>query len=232
MTERNIEELRASLAAFSPTGDEAVDVAALYHLLDPIEDRPEIIRQVLPELFDIFERHPDAELGSPGPIVHAIEDCPPREFVPELVMSLLRRPTPATLDMAQRCENSDLDGSLAEPLAKVAADAHREARLREELEPSLRWWEEFAASLATVEQHYYDFMNDLDSRRRLGERITTRLAGELRSEFAVRLREADEVYLQNTTPCPQGLNGWERYDPDRQWHYARKPIAAGPDFEA
>ena len=55
----------------------------------------------------VFERHPDADLGSPGPLVHCIETVPMESFIPDLAESLNRAPSLMTLWMADRCLRSN-----------------------------------------------------------------------------------------------------------------------------
>jgi hypothetical protein len=44
-------------------------------------------------MFNVMERPPDADLGSPGPLVHTLERW--RGYEPELVNSVRRRMLPA-----------------------------------------------------------------------------------------------------------------------------------------
>jgi len=60
---------------------------------------------VVPELFAVMERFPDAELGTPGPLVHTLESL---DYTRELVASIRRRPTPHGVWMVNRILNSDL----------------------------------------------------------------------------------------------------------------------------
>ena len=100
-------EAATQVRAFSPTGDEPADVGALCDLLDHLGDAkhyPGVRR----ELISIFERHPEADLGSPGPVVHALEGSPIDEHVEVLAASLQRRATTMTVWMAERCFRSNL----------------------------------------------------------------------------------------------------------------------------
>jgi hypothetical protein len=61
--------------------------------------------RVIPELFGVMERFPDAELGTPGPLVHTLECL---DYVRELVASIRRRPSPHAVWMVNRILNTDL----------------------------------------------------------------------------------------------------------------------------
>jgi len=92
---------------FSPTGDETADLQALRELLDQLGElqRDPNVRR---ELIAIFETHPNADLGSPGPIVHSLEKAPIDEHINLLAESLKRRATTMTIWMAERCFRSEL----------------------------------------------------------------------------------------------------------------------------
>ncbi len=55
-------------------------------------------------LFDVMERMPDADLGSPGPIVHTLEQMR-GDYENELVESIKRKPTPLSVWMVNRILN-------------------------------------------------------------------------------------------------------------------------------
>ena len=96
--------LISALEAFTPA--EASDsVARLYEILDGFDDLPSR-EAVLPAMFGILERYPDADLGSPGPLVHAIESVPNYESA--LAASLSRRPTFLSVWMIGRILNSSI----------------------------------------------------------------------------------------------------------------------------
>lgn len=100
-----LQDTIAALDAYVPTGDEHEDVARL----DALTDERETLEQVqaaTPALFRIFERHPHALLGSPGPVVHCIERTGPETFLPMLLQSFTAHPTRMTLWMLERCLRS------------------------------------------------------------------------------------------------------------------------------
>ncbi|MEL6106213.1 MAG: hypothetical protein AAFU85_09255 [Planctomycetota bacterium] len=102
----NLSSVHQSLRSFEPTGDESNDVGRLYDITDRIE-ADGLAAQCVADLLAVFERNPDADLGSPGPIVHCIETVPMAESIPLLAQSLERVPTIMTLWMAERCLRSD-----------------------------------------------------------------------------------------------------------------------------
>ena len=62
--------------------------------------------KAIPELFDVMERLPEAELGSPGPLVHTLERL--YAYEPELVRSVRRRPSLLSVWMVNRILNTAL----------------------------------------------------------------------------------------------------------------------------
>ena len=102
---RSVDELLSELQAFAPTGDEADNVHRLNELLAGFADLPGCER-VAPALLALLERHPQAEFGTPGPLVHALESQP--GYPALLAASLERQPTELTAWMANRRLNSKL----------------------------------------------------------------------------------------------------------------------------
>jgi hypothetical protein len=62
--------------------------------------------KAIPELFSVMERLPDADLGSPGPLVHTLERL--HGYEEELVSSIHRRPSLLSVWMVNRILNTDL----------------------------------------------------------------------------------------------------------------------------
>ncbi len=58
-----------------------------------------------PLLYSLMERLDEADLGSPGPLVHTLEAC--SGYRPLLAESLPRKPSPLTVWMANRVLDSD-----------------------------------------------------------------------------------------------------------------------------
>jgi len=61
---------------------------------------------LLPSVFEFFEKWPEAELGSPGPLVHFVERFFPGGYEKLLLVSLGRQPVPHTVWMTNRLLNS------------------------------------------------------------------------------------------------------------------------------
>ena len=98
-----VQSIVAALQAFVPeaSGDNA---GALYELLAGFDALPGRERAV-PSMFELIERFPEADLGSPGPLVHEIEAI--RGYESELRASLERAPTGLTVWMLNRILNAE-----------------------------------------------------------------------------------------------------------------------------
>jgi hypothetical protein len=83
-------------------GDNVPD--QLYVLTEALMQLPSPERATS-ELFAVMERFPDAELGTPGPLVHTLERM---DYAEELVASLRRRPSPHAVWMVNRILNTAL----------------------------------------------------------------------------------------------------------------------------
>ena len=101
----SVDELLGQLQAFQPAADGADNVHRLSELLGGFASLPGCER-VAPALLELIERHPQADFGTPGPLVHALES---QAGYPELLAaSLERQPTELTAWMANRLLNSKL----------------------------------------------------------------------------------------------------------------------------
>ena len=76
----------------------------LYGLMEAWK-RAENREKAIPSIFRLIERYPHANLGSPGPLVHALETT--KEYEGELHISLIRKPAPLTLWMYNRLINAE-----------------------------------------------------------------------------------------------------------------------------
>ena len=102
---RSVDDLLSDLQAFAPTDDGADNVHRLNELLAGFAALPGGER-VAPALLALLERHAQADFGTPGPLVNALESQP---GYPELLAaSLERQPTELTTWMANRLLNSKL----------------------------------------------------------------------------------------------------------------------------
>jgi len=102
---RSVDDLLSDLQAFAPTGDGADNVHRLNELLAGFAALPGCER-VVPALFALLERHPQADFGAPGPLVRALEGQ--SGYPALLAASLERQPTELTAWMANRLLNSKL----------------------------------------------------------------------------------------------------------------------------
>lgn len=106
---RTFEQVMADFAALQPSDfdNEAAGVCKLYELTDELMALPQPERAI-PALFDVMERMPDVEMGTPGPLVQTLEQmrgCYERE----LVESIKRQPTDLTVWMVNRILNVTRD---------------------------------------------------------------------------------------------------------------------------
>ena len=133
---------QTAVASFMPTGNEVDDVGRLYDLTDAIESAG-LAADLTPQLLTVFERNPNADLGSPGPIIHCIETTGMDAFVPHLVASIRATPTWMTLWMAERCLHSYPPSNLLELLLSALRSIHTNSGVPKELR------EEAASTLAS-----------------------------------------------------------------------------------
>jgi len=70
------ENVITALANFAPA-DEAENVGWLYEILDQLRPlSPDLRSPVISAILGLIERHPEAELGAPAPLVHELEAIP------------------------------------------------------------------------------------------------------------------------------------------------------------
>jgi hypothetical protein len=83
--------------------NEAEGLCKLYSITDELlqQSNPE---RAIPVLFAVMERMPDADLGSPGPLVHTLEKI--KNYESELVASLHRAPCPLSVWIVNRILNA------------------------------------------------------------------------------------------------------------------------------
>jgi hypothetical protein len=105
MTDDRINDIISELDTFEPTDYDAENLSRLYEIFTDFCSLPDRA-QVMPAMFSLLERFPDAEFGSPGPLVHELEGIPGYE--PMLRDSLSRQPTYHTVWMVNRILNASL----------------------------------------------------------------------------------------------------------------------------
>ncbi len=78
---------------------------ALYDLSDLIEG--EELTEALPFIFKFYEKHPNIELGNPGPLANLIEGST-TDYIPALLTSIESKPTYVTVNLLARVLNSNI----------------------------------------------------------------------------------------------------------------------------
>lgn len=100
-----IEELAALKAEdFDSMRRDSDGMERLVSLTDELMTLPQPERSIR-AMFDVMERLPESDLGSPGPFVHSLEQMP-GHYESELIESIRRRPTQLTVWMVNRILNA------------------------------------------------------------------------------------------------------------------------------
>lgn len=94
-----------SVSDFDPNNVSSNGIERLYELTDAVSKLPNP-ELAIPEMFGLMERMPDAELGSPGPLVHTLEAIPGYEA--QLVESMRKKPSLLSVWMVNRILNSPI----------------------------------------------------------------------------------------------------------------------------
>ena len=137
---RTVADIIAKLDAFVASGNECEDVDRLDAVVDGLRSMPGA-RTALPALFDLLERHPQSDLGAPGPIVHEIEAI--GGHVSELLASIRRFPVDLTVWMVNRLLNSDLEPPIREELLDALRDVATNKAVIEQVRESARQFLEY-----------------------------------------------------------------------------------------
>jgi hypothetical protein len=101
-----IKEFVTRLRGLKPTEDDDNLQSTLYELVAPVEALD--ASRAIPDIFQFFEEFPDADHGTPGPLVHLLEKYP-GIYEAELKASMERRPSPHAVWMTNRILNTELD---------------------------------------------------------------------------------------------------------------------------
>lgn len=107
----NVEQIIKALNDFVPyPEDDPIhdNVTFLDEMMDAWKQAADKV-QAIPAIFALIEKYPNADFGSPSPLVHALESAGAGLYEGELHKSLLRRPTPLTLWMYNRIINAEKD---------------------------------------------------------------------------------------------------------------------------
>lgn len=121
MTYENIiGDLRAlEVKDFAYDGSDVNGPERLEQLTDALLELPERQRAV-PELFGVMERLAEADLGSPGPLVHTLGQL---DHVEELIASVQRLPTVLSVCMLNRLLNTNPPPDRRELFLKLLTEA-------------------------------------------------------------------------------------------------------------
>ena len=129
---RSVDDLIAALRSFEPTKDESDNVHRLNEIFEGFHlfaDREE----AAPEIFALIERFPEADFGTPCPLVHELEAL--ATYPKLLAASLQRQPTELATWMANRLLNSplarDKRNAWLQHLTDVTTHARAPAAVRE-----------------------------------------------------------------------------------------------------
>lgn len=114
-----------ALEKFSPAEEEVETLDRLYDILGGLEEAQDRA-EAFPTLFGVLERFPDAHLGTPGPIVYALESIPGYE--PFLAESVRRQPTYYTVWMINRILNVEDTGPARTEWLQLMESAGRHPR--------------------------------------------------------------------------------------------------------
>ena len=101
-----------------------VDMEMLYDFVDRIEKLPSK-RDAIPAIFGFMEISHDKELGSPGPLVHFIEEV--NDYHEALKASLNRKPTSLTVWMVNRIINGSDEPERSEWLSVLGIVSRNES---------------------------------------------------------------------------------------------------------
>ena len=142
---RSIDELIDDFQAltpedFDPEQHDRTGIERLFDLAKEIELLPQS-NQHMPLLFETLERLAEADLGSPGPLVHAIERM--GDYGELLQQSYQRKPTPLTTWMINRILNQYIDPVKRELwlglLQHALNDKPLDDRLQQTIHEFLEW---------------------------------------------------------------------------------------------
>jgi hypothetical protein len=101
------DEMIAALDAFEADSGYTVNEARLYAIVEAFRSLPDVAR-VIPAIFSLMERFPDAYLGTPGPLVHSIESVGVDQYESLLIESVQRQPAELNVWMVNRIMNTAL----------------------------------------------------------------------------------------------------------------------------
>ena len=92
--------------------------------------------EAIRELFSVMERLPDADLGSPGPLVHTLEQL--KGYEQELIRSVRRCPSFLSLWMVNRILNTDPPVSVRQSYISLLGEATKRSDVPKEIRDEAR----------------------------------------------------------------------------------------------
>jgi hypothetical protein len=101
------DKMIAALGAFEAGPNDDHAVSDLYEITEGFDTLPDKAR-IVPSMFSVIERCGEADLGSPGPLVHCIESLGYQEYLSLLVDSVRRQPTYLNVWMVNRILNAEI----------------------------------------------------------------------------------------------------------------------------
>ena len=99
-----VDSVIAALNAFVPSDNDVDNMHRLYQIFEGFRSQNGRERAA-PAILALLERFPEANFGSPGPLVHELEAM--SEYEPLLQESLRRQPTDLTVWMVNRILNAN-----------------------------------------------------------------------------------------------------------------------------
>jgi hypothetical protein len=106
------DDMIAALDAFRPDPADPGTELALVYMTEGFDQLSEADKtRIVPHMFRVMERGWDADVGNPGPMVHAIETLGIPAYVEQLTESVRRRPMYLNLWMVNRILNVTENGS-------------------------------------------------------------------------------------------------------------------------
>jgi hypothetical protein len=128
------DEMIAALEAFKPDSEYDNNQFKLYPLTEGFKTLPDRER-VVPAMFALMERYPNAYLGTPGPLVHSIESLGVGAYEDLLIASVRRQPAELNVWMLNRILNVTMDpghrSAMLELLESVVQHPSAPARVTE-----------------------------------------------------------------------------------------------------
>jgi hypothetical protein len=100
-----VQHVIEALEAFVPAEDDGETTGRLYEIFDGFREQPGR-EAAMSAIFGVIERFPDAELGTPGPLVHELEAM--AGYEKELRNSIGRQPAPLSIWMVNRILNTTM----------------------------------------------------------------------------------------------------------------------------